>query len=113
MGLISSAVKDAFNENTTSSNKRAQVVLKKLMMKLIDEISDRSEYELQWFMLDDNVTKSFRKKWGIFGLTTLLQHRPIFKVGDAIKNQSVWKVSSRSGVGSLCVGLIRSGVDKE
>merc|ERR1719228_952417 len=57
----------------------------------------------------EQMEKSLTNKWAVLGVTTMLQHRPS-KVGEAIQYQGEWKVSSKSGLGSLCSGLIQTGM---
>jgi len=107
------AVKDAYGDGGAGGGQqRAQTVLKKVVMKLLDEIYNGEEPELQWVRVD-GLERSLASKWGMLGLTTMLQHRPCVKVGEAIKFQGEWKISSRSGLGSLCSGLLQTGASSE
>ena len=104
-GLLETAVKDAFSEAT--GQQRAKMVLKKLVMKLLEEIYNGEEPELQWVRLD-GLDRTMSSKWGMLGLTTMLQHRPSVKVGEAIKCQGEWKITAKSGLGSFCAGLLQA-----
>ena len=44
----------------------------------------------------------------MLGLTTMLQHRPIVKLGEAIKYQGEREITVISGLGSFCSGLLQT-----
>jgi hypothetical protein len=112
-GVLEMAVKDAYGEGGAGGGQqRALMVLKKVVMKILDEIYNGEQPELQWVRLD-GLERSLASKWGLLGLTTMLQHRPSVKVGEAIKHQEEWKISTKSGLGSLCSGLLQTGTSSE
>ena len=81
-GLLGAAVKTAFGGDVDgATQQKAQLVLKKWVMKLLDEIYRGEEPELQWVRLD-GFEKSLASKWGLLGLTTLMKHRPSIKVKE-------------------------------
>ena len=58
-------------------------MLKKVVMKLLDEKHKGEEPKLQWVRVD-----SLASKWGVLGLTTMMQHRPCMKGrGEAFDHQ--------------------------
>ena len=50
---------------------------------------------------------------GVLGLTTILQQRPIVKVGEAMKYQEEWLITSKSGLSSLCYRLLQTGTSSD
>ena len=83
-----------------ATQQKAQLVLKKWVMKLLDEIYRGEEPELQWVRLD-GFEKSLTSKWGLLGLTTLMKHRPSIKVKETQTKSAVLKVNFFTRLGRL------------
>ena len=79
-------------------------MLKKVVMKLLDEIHNGEEPKLQWVRVV-----------GSAGADHHAAYRPCKKGREGGGHQALgeWEISSRCGLGSLCSGLLQIGASSE